>query len=394
MRRTASNRGQAPLTPTSRGISELGRQPYRRNFRRISVRLRMQNSRDIEAQAARWLIRLDRENSVEVRAEFQEWLASGSRNRATFVRLEKSWRRADYLKNVKPLDGEVNENVLDTFPGALSERTRRERERDSRKGLNLAIAAAAVLASLLVGLWIAVLRRETQVFKTDLGGFQRIALQDGSIALLNTNSELRVRFTRERRQIELARGEALFSVAHDTRRPFDVKAGDTVIRAVGTAFSVRLVDRKQVDVIVTEGRVAIDPPDDSLNEKLGQAFPLPNISTLTAGQTVRVTAHRLQVQKIDDDVVSRQLAWTKGRLSFDRVTLDEAVTQFNRYNRRQLVIDDPEIADLHISGAFDATDLDSFVAALSTLGIRATASHIGDEPDTGEIRLSGTSPVP
>jgi transmembrane sensor len=84
------------------------------------------------------------------------------------------------------------------------------------------------------------------------------------------------------------------------------------------------------------------------------------------------------------------MAWTQGRLWFDRVTLSEAVTEFNRYNRRQLVIDDPAIENLHIGGAFDATDLDSFVAALQSFGIRASPEGTSaDAAKTEVIRLLG-----
>ena len=348
----------------------------------------MQSSRDIETQAAEWLIRLDEEDSVEVRAELQKWLDSGPKNHAVFLRLEKSWRRADYLKNVKPLDGEVNENVLDTFPGALSPEAQKARQKRSRRALSLAIAASVLLAGVLGGgLWITLMHAEGQVFKTDLGGFQRIALQDGSTALLNTNSELHVHITKDRRQIELARGEALFTVSHDVDRPFDVKAGDTVVRAVGTAFSVRLGEQKQVDIIVTEGRVAINPPDGSPNKLLAQTVALPQLSTLRAGEEVRVKSHKLQVQKVDDEDISRKLSWTKGRLFFDHLTMEEAVAEFSQYNRRRLIIADPAIAQLRISGVFDATDLDSFVEALGTIGIRAEPAH--DTTDDEVIRLIG-----
>jgi transmembrane sensor len=354
----------------------------------------MPNFLDIEAQAANWLIRLDRDDSPQVYAEFRTWLASGPKNHATFLRLQKSWHRADYLKNVKPLDGTVDDNVLDTFPGALKPEVRRARERKRKNTRTLAIAASVVLAVIMGSLWLSYLRSGWQDFRTDLGGFQRIALQDGSIALLNTNSELRVRLTKERRELELVRGEALFTVAHDSARPFDVKAADTVVRAVGTAFSVRLRERQQVDVIVTEGRVVIDPVDASVNAKLAQSIPLPRLSILTAGETVRVSEHQLRVQKIDDEDVNRKLAWTKGRLSFNRVTLAEAVAEFNRYNRRQLVIDDPQVAAIHVSGAFDATDLDSFVAVLATWGIRVVRSQSNsDDPNAQVIRLVGSNPV-
>src|SRR5262249_47558599 len=175
-----------------------------------------------------------------------------------------------------------------------------------------------------------------------------------------------------RREIVLERGEALFTVAHDVQRPFAVTAGDTVVRAVGTAFSVRLRDHQQVDVLVTEGRVAIDPADDSVDAKLPEPVPVPNASTLSAGEAVSIKAHRqLRVLKIADEDVSRKIAWTQGRILFGRVTLAEAVAEFNRYNRRQLVIDDPAVAGIRIGGAFEATDLDSFVAALEAFGIRA-----------------------
>jgi transmembrane sensor len=322
---------------------------------------------DIESEAADWLIRLEGDPSPQMRANFDAWLAADPRNQAAFIRLEQTWSRADILNRLRPLDGAVDEMVLDKFgvPTPLFEAPK-------KKPRNPLLAVAATLLIVAVGAitWIVVSRTGWQVYETEFGGFQRVALADGSTAMLNTDSRIRARMSSGRREIVLDKGEALFTVAHDTRRPFDVTAGDTVVRAVGTAFSVRLRDQQQVDVIVTEGRVAIDPPDDSLNSKLPQPVALPELSTLAAGETVSVKSHRMRVQKIADEDVTRKLAWTKGRLSFDRVTLAEAVAEFNRYNRRQLVVDDPGIATLHIGGVFDATDLDSFVAALRTFGVR------------------------
>jgi transmembrane sensor len=322
---------------------------------------------DIESEAANWLIRLEGDPSPQGRAHFDAWLAADPRNQAAFIRLRNTWSRADILKRLRPLDGAIDEQVLDKFgvPTPILDRSKRE-----RRNPLLAVAAALMVLALGAVTWIVVSRAGWQVYETEFGGFQRIALADGSTAMLNTSTRIRARMSSGRREIVLDRGEALFTVAHDTRRPFDVTAGDTVVRAVGTAFAVRLRDQKQVDVIVTEGRVAIDPPDDSLDSKLPQPVALPEISTLTAGEAVSVKSHRMRVQKIADEDVSRKLAWTKGRLSFDRVTLAEAVTEFNRYNRRQLVVDDPRIAELHIGGVFDATDLNSFVEALRTFGIR------------------------
>jgi len=88
--------------------------------------------------------------------------------------------------------------------------------------------------------------------------------------------------------------------------------------------------------------------------------------------------------------MTRKLAWTQGRLWFDRVTLAEAIAEFNRYNRRQIVIEDPAIAGIRIGGALDATEVDSFVAALATFGIKAEPTRTNqDDPDTEVIRLTG-----
>jgi transmembrane sensor len=316
-----------------------------------------------------------------MRANFDAWLAADPRHHAAFIRLEKTWTHADILKRLRPLDGEVDEQVLDKFgvPTPIFDPPKK------RKTPLLAVAAALLAVVVGAVTWIVVSRAGWQVYETEFGGFQRIALADGSTAMLNTNSRIRARMSSGRREIVLDRGEALFTVAHDTRRPFDVTAGDTVVRAVGTAFSVRLSDQKQVDVIVTEGRVAIDPPDDSIDSKLPEPVALPTVSTLAAGETVSVKAHRLKVQKIAHEDLTRKLAWTQGRIWFDRVTLAEAVAEFNRYNRRQMVIDDPAIAGLRIGGTFGSTDLDSFVAALQTFGIRVVATRSNVEDPSSEV---------
>ena len=234
------------------------------------------------------------------------------RNRAAYVRLEKTWRHADVMRKLRPLDGEVDENIIDKFgePGAIIVTPRR------KPWLPWLAAAASLLIVVTAGTygWVSYSRAGWQAYKTEQGGFQRIALPDGSTAFLNTNSEIRVKMTSDRREIVLARGEALFTVAHDPQRPFDVTAADTVVRAVGTEFSVRLRDQQQVDVIVKEGRVAIDPPDDLPEPKLAQQTgdSIPKLSTLAAGESVSVKARKLVVRKVPAEDMTRKLAWTQG----------------------------------------------------------------------------------
>jgi ferric-dicitrate binding protein FerR (iron transport regulator) len=238
------------------------------------------------------------------------------------------------------------------------------------------------LAASVVGIAIAVgsgglyllERSSADVYTTRVGEFHRVSLNDGSSVSINTDSEVRVRYTNSLRRVELVRGEALFRVAKNTERPFDVTVGRTTVRAVGTAFSVRLHDENsenQVDVVVAEGRIAINPPS-------RQTYPAGTVATVRNGRVSATTLHL-------PDITSR-LAWTEGRLVFQGEKLSEVVEVINRYNLRQFEIADPDIASLRIGGTFVATDPDGFAKALDvTLGIKSRVEEQPFGPDV--IRL-------
>ena len=212
-----------------------------------------------------------------------------------------------------------------------------------------------------------------------MGGRAKIQLADGTYVDLNTNTELDARISSSRREITLARGEALFHVAHDARRPFYVVAGDTVVRAVGTAFAVRIRDAQHIDVLVAEGRVAVGAPGTEANFE--NPHLLVKAPKVVAGEGA--TVHHGEVGVHTDPNITRKLAWTVGHLDFQGETLADAVQEFNRYNERQITIADPSIVNLQVGGTFSTTDPVSFAAALRRLyGIRF---QFGD--NNGDIRL-------
>jgi transmembrane sensor len=356
--------------------------------------------------AASWLIRLESEAAPETWDAFQVWLDADPRHRAAFIRLRVAWTQFDRLKMLRPADGTIDADLFATLPlhtpaepqeqedeEPLESDARTQidipaRRRDARKHTGQHevrpdrrrwLAAAAVVAA--VGLLAAMgtLRFGWNSYETDVGGREQIVLADGSTVELNTDSELRARITRARRDIVLIRGEALFHVAHDTARPFYVTAGNTVVRAVGTAFSVRIRDSEHVDVLVAEGRVAVGVP----NSPEQPTLP-PTASALSAGESATVVRGALSVKHLQADDVNRKLAWTAGHLSFRGETLTEAVQEFNRYSRRRLAIADPSITLLQVGGTFQATDPESFVAALErSFGVTALPMR----PEDSEIRL-------
>lgn len=238
--------------------------------------------------------------------------------------------------------------------------------------LAASVAAVAVLAG-AGGLYV-LERSSGEVYSTKVGEFHRVPLSDGSSVALNTDSAVRVRYTSSVRRVEVLRGEALFQVAKNTERPFDVVVGDTTLRAVGTAFSVRLHDENsdnRVDVVVSEGRVAINPPS-------RQTYPAGTVATVRNGR-VTATNHPLA------DITSR-LAWTEGRLVFQGEKLSDVVKEINRYNLRQFEVTDPDIASLRVGGTFMANDAEGFAKVLDrSFGIKSRVEEQPFGPDV--IRL-------
>jgi ferric-dicitrate binding protein FerR (iron transport regulator) len=113
---------------------------------------------DNEVQAAEWLVRLDADPSAATMSLWLQWLGQDVRHHAAFVRLEARWRQLDCLRSLRPLDGRVDVDLLDTFPGVRprSGPRRRRWRRWHPSNLRapygeLAVAAAAsALAGLLV----------------------------------------------------------------------------------------------------------------------------------------------------------------------------------------------------------------------------------------------------
>jgi transmembrane sensor len=293
----------------------------------------------IEQRASRWLAARDAGSiTAEQAEEFNRWLEADIRHRVAYLRLESSWRRAEKLRDLKPLDRAADADLL---------------AQSTRRRWPLALAASVLLV-LIAGTWAWQQHFSWQRFETQVGGFERIVLDDGSVIDLNTNSVVRVRLGDGQREVRLARGEGRFQVSPDARRPFTVEAAGAAVRAVGTAFTVRLHDSEQVDVLVSEGKVAV------ASERVQRTPPL------GAGEAAVVLPDRVSVSRVEPQLLARRLAWTNGRLEFRGESVSEAVLEFNRYNRRKLLVAHPRIAALRVGGSFAATDPESFASALGS----------------------------
>ncbi len=228
------------------------------------------------------------------------------------------------------------------------------------------IAAAAAIAVVLAGgalaAWApqpaAPVVSDVKRYATKVGERLEVRLDDGSLMALNTASVVEVAYSPGRRDVRLLQGQALFNVAKNRDRPFVVTAADRQVTAVGTAFDVRL-GRERVEVVLVEGRVVVEP---LRREGLERLVPALGRQTLDAGEALAATAG--EPAKVAAADVERRTSWREGQVIFRDDTVADAVAEMNRYAERQLVIEDPRIASLRISGVFATEREENFVAAL------------------------------
>lgn len=225
--------------------------------------------------------------------------------------------------------------------------------------------AFAMAAALLVAIGVAWMVWLTpQTFETGFGEQRFVRLEDGSGITLNTASKIEVRLSKGHRVIRLIQGQALFDVAHDQSRPFDVYTGNSILRAVGTRFDVDVrADRTTVTIV--EGVV-------SLTHGLDEALPQGNTPLLHVSDRVVIdgAGPGAPVHNVRLDETT---AWTRQQLVFNGRTLGDVAQEFNRYNRESIVIDSAELRAEQITGVFKANDPASFLAFLANIpGVRIT----------------------
>lgn len=327
---------------------------------------------DIECTAADWLGRRDGGLTAEESRELDAWLNADPRHAAAFAGLEAALRSLDRLASLRPPHSSAPDPDL---PLLARPRTERPAFRRTRRWIPLSIAAAAVLglASFALPTSFFTSTPAIELLSTEVGEFRKCTLPDESIIELNTDSRVEVVYSGTGRRVKLVRGEAYFTVAKDPSRPFIVTAGNVGVRAVGTAFNVR-IRPEAVDVLVTEGRIRVDdaPQGGTAQPDLR---PEPAPAEVAAGERAviraeasvnRTVSSSVVVQPVDRGEMDRLLAWQDQRLEFGPTPLRDIVAEFNRYNRQQLVVADEETGALSVGGTFRAHDPNTLVHLLQT----------------------------
>jgi len=303
---------------------------------------RLPNSGDTEREASAWFARMNADDvTADDRTRFEAWLRTQSCNAKAYTEVSATWQE---LVKSGPLVRAVYFGQV--MNAALAPPA-------SRRRWAAAAVAAGIGAIVLGAVWNLYKQKEETRFQTAIGEQVAVALPDGSSFDLNTDSRIWVDYSQRRRVIRLERGEAYFKVAHDTQRPFWVRAGDYWVRAVGTAFNVYLRPTG-VEVTVSEGTVNVvkataneSPPSDAAITE--------SVAAVTAGEQADVHGRAEVIHELNSAQLSRLLAWRKSSLYFQDQPLGDVVNELMRYTTLKVEFDDDALRELPVGGTFQTS---------------------------------------
>lgn len=324
---------------------------------------------DCLTQAAAWRVRLS-EAGVDSMSEFEDWLQAPD-NQAAWHQLSSSW---DYFDEVAQ-----SPELLAARQAALADARKAKGRLAARVNMRLVGSIAALLLVAILGAggyWWA---NKPDDYQTAIGERRVVILSDGSKLSLDADSEVTVHYAAHARSLHLLHGQARFDVAHDRSRPFSVVAGNQKVIATGTAFNIDMAGPK-VLVTLIEGHVLVLQADNNANMPDYGA----RVIELRAGQ--QLAAGATAVPQVLPANIQKVTAWTIGQIVFDDEPLSSVVERINRYGGTRIVIADPAVGAMKISGVFNAGDVVGFVGIVTHyLPVKAVSS------DSSTIALESTT---
>jgi len=339
--------------------------------------------------AACWMAREDRDQSL-----FEQWLGDSADNQAAWRKARMVWDLFDDAGEdpmIAAMARAARQSGADDDAMLAPERVDLPEPANDRTWTKLLVAAVAVFmiaATVLFavqGNWFGVGGPSARIAAADqadsLARFGRpdyvtgkgqksiVDLPDGTRVTLGPESALDLAFADGRRDLRLSRGRAFFDVAHDRAHPFAVEAGGRIVTALGTRFDV-MVGPGLLRVVLAQGSVSIASAKPTAKQPIllrpGQAF-------LAAGD---------KPGTVSDVDLAPDLSWHEGFAAFDNRPLSEVVETLNRSTRAQIVIRDPKVAAMRVTGQFRTGDIERFGRALRmVLPVRIVARG----PDRYEI---------
>ncbi len=338
-------------------------------------------SRDDERMEAanRWIVMVDEGLSADDLRALEDWLAEDPKNLPELLDAARVWDRTDKLSRLAEL-----------FPEPVTRRRYKPR-------LIPAVVAAGLIVMVVSVFFLTTssvpdrderellsVMQSERTYETEIGEQSTALLPDGTAVVLNTNTRVAVTYTAGARVLNLERGEIHIEVAEDPSRPLSVIAGDRIVQALGTAFSIEITHDQKIELVVTEGKVVV-----GVHETHAAQSAVPPIlaqspsNTVAAGEELLLGTPEEVVTPVSIEDIEVKLSWREGSLIFRGEPLEEALTEVERYTTVEFVFMDEELKKRSVSGRYRAGDVD---ALLTVLRINFDISY--EYSDDGRVLLS------
>ena len=357
----------------------------------------------IAEQAAAWYLDLHDTPDAALHAQFFDWLQRSPRHVAEYLAIAQLHDDLHGAASMETLDAAAlaalaaresavvplrqEPAVLRPAAATVSVAATRERRRTRRIAAWAGIGAAAMFALIFISIRFDT-PTTTPVRYASGDDIRDVGLPDGTLIQLDRNSLIAVRYDAHQRNIELVQGGALFDVGKDSTRPLRVTLGKDTLRDIGTVFAVHRA-QDGTSVTVLSGQVSLLGPLPRWRtlwiQLSGQMVDdsAPPLAQLRRGDEAFVDTEGSLIRQPAQVPISRATAWLPRDIRFRNATVGEVARRFNAYTTHPLVIEDPNVASIRISGVFHGSDPDAFVTYLATLpGVAversADAVHIGE----------------
>jgi ferric-dicitrate binding protein FerR (iron transport regulator) len=302
--------------------------------------------------------------------EFVEWVLHGKNAEAWEQWLDENAERADTVEKAREIllvlhrtietPSSFYTRIKDRIDATIKEDVT---ETSKKPGISR-FKIAAIISALIVGSFlISRIYYNKQVFtiKTQFAETKQFVLPDGSVVMLNANSEIKYfkKGNRFNREVWL-KGEGFFKVRHrenSGRMPerFVVHSGNLSVEVLGTEFNVSSVDRDKTEVLLTAGQVRLWIDKDS-----SKSYALHPNDFFSFNKTTRVRS----INKVLRD---SYISWLQGKCNFEKMALKDLCKKLQQYYGKPFKISDKSMENHLLSGTLELEDKNNLLRTLSAL---------------------------
>lgn len=261
----------------------------------------------------------------------------------------------EYLKN-NPDENHNLSYLLDRIHHIIHKNENQKKDKVVKRIYRWYSAAAAVLLIPLIiagGFWVSNQNQEETVIAeapvistlfAPLGARISFSLPDGTQGWLNSGSSLEYSLPfNNNRQITIL-GEAWFDVAHDANHPFEIVAGESKVKVLGTKFNLNAYSEdKYIEVVLEEGKVefSISGQSSAIEMKVDERLVYSNGA--------------INIDKTD---AAKYAAWKEGKLVFSGDSMTEVARRIARWYNVDVELADKELEKYVIRGTFQDDSLE------------------------------------